>query len=69
MDHQSTGRPGDEFEQAAQQARGSFFSEFVHFLRHNKKWWLIPVVIVLLFIGVLVILSSTAAAPFVYTLF
>ncbi len=69
MDKQNVGQPAAEFEQAAHQARGSIAGEFVQFLKHNKKWWLIPVVIVLLFIGVLVILSSTAAAPFVYTLF
>jgi hypothetical protein len=38
-------------------------------LKHNKKWWLTPIVLALLLIGVLVALGSTAAAPFVYTLF
>jgi hypothetical protein len=43
--------------------------EFWDFLRHNKKWWLIPIILVLLLLGVLVILGGTAAAPFIYTLF
>ncbi len=44
--------------------------EFLSFLVARKKWILIPVVITLLFIGALIILSSsTAVAPFIYTLF
>jgi hypothetical protein len=59
-----------EFEQAA--ARGApahFVSECLAFLAYNKKWWLLPIAIVLLMLGGLVVLSSTAAAPFIYTLF
>src|SRR5215216_5604626 len=44
-------------------------AEFWHFLSHSKKWWLLPIVVILLVFGVLVFLSSTAAAPFIYTLF
>lgn len=43
-------------------------AEFWDFLIHNKKWWLTPIVLVLLLMGVLVMLSGTAAAPFIYTL-
>lgn len=57
------------FEKAAQEKRATLIGEFLGFLMHNKKWWLLPIVIVLLFIGVLVVLSGTAAAPFIYTLF
>jgi hypothetical protein len=39
------------------------------FLGKNKKWWLLPILITLGGIGVLSLLSSTAAAPFIYTLF
>ena len=35
---------------------------------HNKKWWLTPIILTLLLIGVLVVLSGTAVAPFIYTL-
>ena len=38
-------------------------------LLERKKYWLMPVVFVLLLLGVLVFLSGTAAAPFIYTLF
>jgi hypothetical protein len=57
------------FADEARQKRPSAMAEMVSFLRHNKKWWLAPIVIVLLLIGVLVVLSGTAAAPFIYPLF
>ena len=47
----------------------SFFRELVMFLRHNKKWYLIPIVVSILLLGVLLALGSTGAAPFIYTLF
>ena len=43
--------------------------DLVAFLMQNKKWWLVPVVIVTLLVGALIVLGSTAAAPFIYTLF
>jgi hypothetical protein len=46
-----------------------FASEVMHFLREKKKWWLLPVLLILLPFGLLMILSGTAAAPFIYTLF
>lgn len=47
----------------------SFFRELVMFIRHNKKWYLIPIVVSILLLGVLIALGSTGAAPFIYTLF
>jgi hypothetical protein len=62
--------PDNEFERiAAKQADGGLVAEFLDFLRHNKKWWLLPIVAILLLLGVLIFLSTTAAAPFIYTLF
>ena len=46
-----------------------FWKDLVSFLMQNKKWWLVPVVVVTLLVGVLIALGSTAAAPFIYTLF
>jgi drug/metabolite transporter superfamily protein YnfA len=58
------------FEQAAtERIRGGFFGELWGFMRQNKKWWLMPIVVVLVLVGLLVILSGTALAPFIYTLF
>lgn len=59
----------DEFATAARESRESVLAEFWQFLRHNKKWWLMPIVLVLLLFGLLVLLSGTGAAPFIYTLF
>ncbi len=59
-----------EFERAAQeQAQTGFFAELWGFLRHNKKWWLIPILVVLLIFGLLILLAGTGVAPFIYTLF
>lgn len=43
--------------------------EFWDFLKHNKKWWLLPILVVVLALGALVFLSGSGAAPFIYTLF
>jgi hypothetical protein len=47
----------------------SLVAELVEFLKANKKWWLAPIFFVLLALGLLLLLSGTAAAPFIYTLF
>lgn len=57
------------FEAGAQEQSTSIVTELLQFLRHNKKWWLLPILIVLALVGVLVVLGGTAAAPFIYTLF
>ncbi|MGA1769912.1 MAG: DUF5989 family protein [Steroidobacteraceae bacterium] len=44
-------------------------AEFWGFLGQNKKWWLAPIILVLLLLGTLAILTSSAMAPFIYTLF
>ena len=59
-----------EFESAARQFRPpGFFAEFWGLLRQTKKWWLLPIVTVLVAFSLLMLLSGTAAAPFIYTLF
>ncbi len=55
--------------QLAGERRMSLIAEFWDFLKHNKKWWLLPILVVLLGLGGLIILSGTAVAPFLYTLF
>jgi hypothetical protein len=60
----------NDFEAAAQaQAGGGILGDFWAFLRYNKKWWLLPILLILLLLGALVVLSGSAAAPFIYTLF
>lgn len=59
-----------EFEKTAQeQTEAGFLSELWGFLRQNKKWWLLPILLVLLLFGLLIVLSGTGLAPFIYTLF
>ena len=48
----------------------SLLSEFVLFLRENKKLWLLPIVITLLLLGALLVFAQgSALAPFIYTVF
>ena len=59
-----------DFKSAANERRQTgILSEFLYFLKNSKKWWLLPIIIILVGFGVLVFLSGTAAAPFIYTLF
>lgn len=68
-------RPGpttaaDELKEAARnEAHVPLWKDFAYFLRHNKKWWLLPILIVLLVLIFFVALSSTAVAPFIYSVF
>jgi hypothetical protein len=59
----------DSFERQARGASTGLVRELWDLVRHRKVWWLLPVIVVLLILGVLVVLSGTAAAPFIYTLF
>ena len=44
--------------------------ELWRFMRVRKKFWLFPVLLVMLLLGGLLILaSSSAIAPFIYTIF
>jgi hypothetical protein len=59
-----------EFEKAAaDRPEESLLGEFLSFLAHNKKWWLLPILVIMLLLGLLIMLSSTGVAPFIYTLF
>jgi hypothetical protein len=59
----------EDFAKLADQRSPGLVRELFDFLRTNKKWWLTPIILVLLLVAVLVILGSTAGAPFIYTLF
>ncbi len=58
-----------EFEKTGEERPITLVQEFACFVIENKKWWLIPILLSLGLIGLLVVLSSTGAAPFIYTLF
>lgn len=59
----------EAFARAGGQRRDSLFADYLHFLKRTRKWWLVPLIVILLLFGVLFVLASTGAAPFVYTLF
>ncbi len=58
-----------EFEEAGEGRQMSLVQEFLLFVVENKKWWMIPILLVLALLGLLVMLSWTGAAPFIYTVF
>ncbi len=62
--------PRKSFEELNKEgSNGGFLNEFRLLLKHNKKWWITPIIICLLIFGILIYLSGTSAAPFIYTLF
>ncbi len=69
MNRESHSETAESFSQQAEAAQSGLVSEMVDFLLENKKWWLTPIILVLLLTGLLVLLSGSAAAPFIYTLF
>jgi Family of unknown function (DUF5989) len=58
-----------DFERMADEAQPGLAAEFIDFLSHNKKWWLLPILLVVGLLGVLAIFAGSGAAPFIYTLF
>tara|TARA_B100001093_G_scaffold290563_1_gene277456 strand:+ start:746 stop:934 length:189 start_codon:yes stop_codon:yes gene_type:complete len=58
-----------KFDEIDSNEKVSFIQEFVLLLKHNKKYWLTPIILVLLLFGILIIVSGSSAAPFIYTLF
>lgn len=44
-------------------------TDLYRFLMERKKFWLVPVIIALLLIGLLIMASGSAMAPFIYTIF
>jgi Family of unknown function (DUF5989) len=60
----------NDFERIAKsQHESSFLGELWALMRQQRKYWLMPIIVVLLLLGLLVSLSGTAVAPFIYTLF
>ena len=49
--------------------RTSSLSDLLYLLKTTKKWWLLPFLIALIAYGALMLVTSTAVAPFVYTIF
>ncbi len=58
-----------EFEDLSREQEPSLLREIWTFIKEEKLWWMSPIIIALLLVGILVALTSTGAAPFIYTLF
>ena len=58
-----------EFEDLGREQEPGLLREIWTFIKEEKIWWMAPIVVALLLVGVLVALTSTGAAPFIYTLF
>tara|TARA_R110002072_G_scaffold302710_2_gene487699 strand:- start:238811 stop:239065 length:255 start_codon:yes stop_codon:yes gene_type:complete len=61
--------PSVSFVQAAEEEQPGLLREFAEFLVESKAWWLTPIIIVLLLVGLLVVLSGSVVAPFIYPIF
>jgi hypothetical protein len=46
-----------------------FLKDLWDFLKHRKKFWLLPIIVIMLMFGALLALGGSAIAPFIYTLF
>ena len=57
------------YQAVSSDTRPSLVREVWEFLAVTKKWWLLPIIVVLALFGSLVLMSGSAAAPFIYTLF
>jgi hypothetical protein len=60
--------PGDELARLARRKPRGLVRELWDLIRHNKKYWLVPILVALLVVGVLVVIATTAG-PAIYTLF
>jgi hypothetical protein len=59
----------NQFIPEAQLPQPSLVRELWDFVKHNKKWWLLPIVLMLLVMGLLVLIGGSGLAPFIYTIF
>jgi len=48
----------------------NFMKEFIDFIKERKLLWIAPILIILLLLGLFIVFSSSSAvAPFIYTVF
>ena len=62
-------RDAGGFAEIAAGARQNLVGEFWQYLRHSRKWWMLPMILMLLVLSGVLVLSHTAVAPFIYSLF
>lgn len=66
---QNDSKKESEFARQAGKRRSSFLSDYLYLVKTNRKWWMLPLMGLLLGFGLLMVLASTGAAPFIYTMF
>lgn len=66
-DHDGADR--DAFIAAGKQKRSSNTGEMLHMVRSTRKWWMLPLVLILVVLGLVLLITSTAAGPLIYTIF
>ena len=54
-------------EELADAPEPGLVAELFAFLKHNRKWWLVPIVVVLGLFGVILALAGSSIAPLLYT--
>jgi len=60
----------DKDQNLPDEANMSLAAEFWEFVKHRKRYWLLPIVMVLLTLSLLIVFTQgSAVAPFIYTLF
>lgn len=64
-DPDPTASPGD-FVAESRENRHGLLSEFWQWLKHNKKWWLLPILLALALLGAVVLLGGSGLMPFIY---
>lgn len=72
MSHHEKHHDKNEFLTESQAGRTGLVAEFIDFLKHNKKWWLLPILLAVAAIIALLaftLIGGGAAAPFIYPLF
>ncbi len=72
MNEQRNEASTSQQEEFARQARGErrgLLREYLDLVLTSRKYWLAPIILVLLILAGLILVSGTAVAPMLYTLF
>ena len=59
----------DAFERQADAPSPGLLAEFWGFLRHHRKWWLVPIITALLLMGLIALVGGSPWSPFLYPFF
>lgn len=58
----------EDFKKAAEGSQPGLGREVLDLLKKNRKWWLIPILVAIGIVALLITLSATGLAPFIYPL-